>query len=220
MKLFRSIITISAAMLLAACTMTVRNDVSSFHHLPAPTGESVAIVPMSLSVKSDSLEFQEYAELISRQLVMLGYTVAESKEEAELIVELGYQVKRERNNYRAPFNFSYAMYDPRYRYSYGFGYHNWYYWRQSAFFYNSFYDPFYGGFGRMHHTRPLNNRQLMLDIRSATGDKLYEGRVESLGTSRALAKVMPYMVEAMFTSFPGESGEVKQVVVREEEKSQ
>lgn len=213
MTLIHRIMTFSTIILLSACSMTVRNDVSSFHHMPAPNGESVAIVPLSLSQDADSLEFQDYASLVRKQLTMLGYTVA-SKKDADLLVELGYNVKRERNSRRGPFERNFNVFDPWY--GAGYGYYNWYYWRRNGFFYNSFYDPFYGPWRTSHRAQALYSRNILLDIRTSTGEKIYEGRVESMGSSKALPKVMPYMIEAMFTNFPGESGEVKQIVIRED----
>lgn len=213
MTLMHRIMTFSTIVLLSACSMTVRNDVSSFHHMPTPNGESVAIVPLSLSQDAESLEFQDYASLVRKQLTMLGYTVA-SKKDADLLVELGYSVKRERNNRQRPFERNFGVFDPWY--GAGYGYYNWYYWRRNAFFYNSFYDPFYGSSHMGHRTHPQYSRNLLLDIRTSTGEKIYEGRAESMGSSKSLPKVMPYMIEAMFTNFPGESGDVKQIVIRED----
>ena len=213
MTLIHRIMTYSTILLLSACSMTVRNDVSSFHHMTAPNGESVAIIPMSLSQDAESLEFQDYAALVRKQLTMLGYTAA-SKEDADLFVELGYSVKRERNSRRGAFERNFGVFDPWY--GAGYGYYNWYYWRSNAFFYNSFYSPFYGPWGMSHRAQTQHSRTLLLDIRTSTGEKIYEGHVESIGNSRSLSKVMPYMIEAMFTNFPGESGEVKQIVVRED----
>lgn len=216
MTLIHRIMTFSTIVLLSACSMTVRNDVSSFHHMAAPNGESVAIVPMSLSQDADSLEFQDYANLVRKQLTMLGYTVA-SKEDADLFVELGYNVKRERNSRRGSFERAFDGFSPWY--GAGYGYYNWYYWRRNAFFYNSFYDPFYGSWGMRHRAHTLHSRNLLLDIRTSSGEKVYEGHVQSTGSSRSLSRVMPYMIEAMFTNFPGESGEVKQIVIREEKEN-
>ncbi len=212
MTLIRHIIVFGTIALLSACSMSVRNDVSSFHHMAAPNGESVAIIPLSLSQDAESLEFQDYANLVRKQLTMLGYTIA-SKEEADLFVELGYNVKRERASRRGSFKRSFDAFDPWY--GAGYGHYNWYYWRRNAFFYNGFYDPFYGPWRTNHTHHIMHSRNLMLDIRTSTGEKVYEGRVESIGSSKSLPKVMPYMIEAMFTNFPGESGEVKQIVVRE-----
>lgn len=215
MKFLHGLITFSTILLLSACSMSVRNDVSSFHHMTAPNGETITIIPMSLSQDADSLEFQDYANLVGKQLIMLGYVIADGTD-ADLIVELGYMVKRERSSRRNYFNRGFNVFDPWY--GSGYGYYNWYYWRHNAFFYNNFYDPFYGPWGRGMNDRVMHNRHLMLDIRKAGGEKVFEGRVESLGQSKALPKIMPYMIEAMFTNFPGESGEVKQVVIREEPK--
>lgn len=215
-QIAKNLITLSALVFLSACSISVRGDVSSFHYLPEPSGESIAIVPMSLSQQADSLEFQEYAGQVRRQLVMLGYTTA-SKEDADLIVELGYGAKRERGSRRSPFRMgmSFGYNDPWY--GYGYGYYNWYYWRHNAFFYSNYYDPFYRPWGHNNFDQRLYAREFKLDIREAGGDKIFEGRVESLGRTKNLPKVIPLMIEAMFVDFPGESGAVKQVVVREEE---
>ena len=47
---------------------------------------------------------------------------------------------------------------------------------------------------------------------------LFEGRVESVGKDNRLADVMPYLVQAMFTDFPGTSGVTKQVTINEPSK--
>lgn len=214
MTLIHRIMTFSTIVLLSACSMTVRNDVSSFHHMAAPNGESVAIIPLSLSQDAESLEFQDYANLVRKQLTILGYTVT-SKEDADLLVELGYNVRRERNSRRMPFGSRFDRFSPWY--GAGYGYYNWYNWRRNAFFYNGFYDPFYSPWRMDHRSHTQHSRNLMLDIRTSSGEKIYEGHVESIGSSRSLSRVMPYMIEAMFTNFPGESGEVKQIVVREDQ---
>jgi hypothetical protein len=42
---------------------------------------------------------------------------------------------------------------------------------------------------------------------------LFEGRVQSTGREREIARVMPYMITAMFNNFPGESGVTKVVTI-------
>jgi len=212
MKIMRHAIAISTILLLSACSMTVRNNVSSFHKMAAPNGEAVAIIPMSLSQDPESLEFQEYSNLVRKQLTMLGYTVA-NVDEADLIAELGYNVKRDRKKHISAFSGRYGFFDPWY----SSGYYNWYHWRRSAFLFSHYYDPFYSPRGVHNMNRTEHMRKLMLDIRKSGGEKIFEGRVESIGQSRSLPKVLPYMIEAMFTSFPGNSGEVKQIIIREEQ---
>ena len=215
MKLFRHLMTLGTLMLLSACAMTIRNDVTSFHHMPAPAGEAVAIIPMNLALDPDDLEFKEYAALVSKQLVMLGYSIT-SKQDADLIFELGYAVKRDSDRRRDLFRRDlFGVYDPWS--SYGYGYYNWYYWRHNSLFYR-YHDPFYGPWGRGYAGRIMYNRNLMLDVRTTEGDKIYQGRVESLGSTRSLVRVMPLMIEAMFVDFPGESNAVKRIVIREDDK--
>jgi hypothetical protein len=59
------------------------------------------------------------------------------------------------------------------------------------------------------------NRLLKMVIRpnSDKGQNLYEGEVKSLGRNSNLHEVMPYLVEAFFTNFPGESGSSERVSV-------
>jgi len=42
---------------------------------------------------------------------------------------------------------------------------------------------------------------------------VFEGRVESVGRDKRLPEVMPYLVEALFTDFPGESGVTREIKV-------
>ena len=56
-------------------------------------------------------------------------------------------------------------------------------------------------------------RRLRFQIWHADGKLLFEGRVQSVGREREIARVMPYLVIAMFTNYPGESGVIKMVTV-------
>ena len=48
---------------------------------------------------------------------------------------------------------------------------------------------------------------------SEGGRKLYEGTVESVGKDNRLPEVMPYLIQSMFTEFPGQSGTTKHVKI-------
>jgi hypothetical protein len=47
---------------------------------------------------------------------------------------------------------------------------------------------------------------------------LFEGTVESSGRSKNLAKLMPHMVQALFTNFPGVSGTTDKIVIELDKK--
>ncbi|MCH8684019.1 DUF4136 domain-containing protein [Pedomonas mirosovicensis] len=99
-----------------------------------------------------------------------------------------------------------------------------YSWRYRAFYPWGWgaYDPFWGGpFNDTEvYSYTVYTRTLSMDIvRPGTGGKdagavpLFEGRVESVGKDNRLPEVMPYLVQAMFTDFPGTSGVTKQVKI-------
>lgn len=60
------------------------------------------------------------------------------------------------------------------------------------------------------YTRLLRVR--MID--KSQGDVVYEARALSEGPTQEISTIMPYLVEAIFREFPGESGSTKVVEVR------
>ena len=47
-----------------------------------------------------------------------------------------------------------------------------------------------------------------------TGKVLFEGQASSVGRDRELPKVMPVLIEAMFTNFPGQNGATERVKIK------
>lgn len=196
-------------LLLAACASQIKSDVARFHRMPAPQGETFRVVA-SDPKKQDSLEFATYAQYVASEMVKQGYRQAEPAASASMEVRIDYGVSTGREKIAtrpgvgryAPYYYSWHH---RAFYPYGWG----------------FYDPFWGG----PHSEPevysytVYTRQLTMDIvRPGAGEgqgavPLFEGRVESVGKDNRLPEVMPYLVQAMFTDFPGTSGVTKQVVI-------
>jgi len=87
------------------------------------------------------------------------------------------------------------------------------------FYYGHFHDPFYYGFyddwRPEVYTYTVYNRLLRMNIVSADDEQkvVFEGRVQSIGREREIARVMPYLITAMFSNFPGESGVTKVVTI-------
>ena len=52
--------------------------------------------------------------------------------------------------------------------------------------------------------------------RAADNVRLFEGKAEALSTSNRLQYLVPNLVEAMFTDFPGNSGETVRISVAPE----
>lgn len=199
--------------LISACNSTFKSNVSRFHELPQPQGESVVIVA-SDPAKNTSLEFASYANIVGGYLAKQGYVPA-GDGKPDLIVELDYSVDDGKVMVRStPSHFSFG-----YGYASGFYpyYSPWYrpYWRHG--YYGRYgYSPFWFD----HHERNVRSyvnytRKLMLTIRpNKDGVKnIFEGTVESRGRNNKLPELMPHMVQAMFTNFPGTNGTTDKVVI-------
>ncbi len=52
--------------------------------------------------------------------------------------------------------------------------------------------------------------------RAATGERLFEGEAQAVSTSNRLQYLVPNLVEAMFTDFPGNSGETVRISIAPE----
>lgn len=197
---------VAALLTLSACATPFQSKVSRFQQMPAPTGQSFAIQPAD-AAKSGSLEFSQYASLVSAKLVAQGYQPAPSAEAATLVVDLDYGINdgREKIDTRP----GTGMYGP-----WGWGpYYSRNWWR-----YGGWYDPFWGPWGWGYepevYSYTVYNSFLSMQItRTGTGDRVFEGRAEAQTRTDDLTTLVPNLVEAMFTNFPGRSGETVQVKI-------
>ncbi|MGB3721462.1 MAG: DUF4136 domain-containing protein [Pacificimonas sp.] len=212
MKLLQTAIVSGALMLTSACATGFSADVSRFQNLPAPQGESYAIVAMDSEDDTRSLEFQNYARYVAAQMNAQGYTEVADKDDASLIVSLDYGVNdgRERIATRPGTRFGYGWGSPFYG-AYG--------WRRRALF----YDPFFygGGFGRGFgggfdnevYSYTVYGSYLDMNITRPDGEPVFEGRAEANSRDDNLPELVPNLVTAMFTDFPGMSGKTVRVKV-------
>lgn len=188
---------------LSACN-SFYSDVTTFHKLPQPAGEKVSIVPIDPD-KEGSLEFAAYAAEVGQELAKLGYVPAKDAE-PDLVVGLDYTINdgREKISVRNGFDvrISNRGYWGRY-FGYGF-------WHR--------YDPFFdrGLINDELTARTVYKATLNVEFRQLDGKKLYEGRAESENRDSSLPVVVPKLVEALFQSFPGPSGQTVRVVVEED----
>jgi len=197
---------------LAACATPFNADVSRFQtQLPAPQGQTFAVVADDPTL-AGGLEFSQYADLVSSEMARLGYTPS-SPESANLLVRFDYGVDKGRERvrtsglHRDPFFspwYGYRPYYSRFRYS-GWGY--------------GWYDPFfYDGPEATSYTVYTSGIDLKID-RRADGERLFEGKAEAVSTSNRLQYLVPNLVEAMFTDFPGQSGETVRISIAPEKKT-
>lgn len=215
-----------ALVALAGCTTAApfRANVSRFQaQLPAPQGQSFAIKAAD-AANDGGIEFSQYAGLVSAEMQKLGYVAAAQGAPADLTVKLGYGVdkgKERRVVHQDPF------YDPFWGYGRGFYGHPYggYGRRGGLRYMNGWYDPFlfgghgfgYGGYDVSNYTVYTSGLDLKIE-KSATGERLFEGKAEAKSRSDRLPYLVPNLVAAMFTDFPGNSGETVRISVAPEPK--
>jgi hypothetical protein len=208
---------------LAACATPFKADVSRFQtQLPAPAGQTFTVVADDPAL-AGGLEFSQYARYVADNMARLGYTPAAPGQGADLIVRFDYGIDGGRERVRST-GFYDPFYDPWFGYSrfgYGrFGYHRpfrysrlGYYGRPWGY---GFYDPWFGGPDVVSYTVYTSGIEMKID-RAATGERLFEGKAQALSTSNRLQYLVPNLVEAMFTDFPGNSGETVRISVAPED---
>jgi hypothetical protein len=213
MTIARRILSVAApfALLgLTACATGFPAQVERFQAMPAPAGQSF-VVQAADRDKAGSLEFAQYADLVRRGLVAEGYSEASSPAQATMVATLDYGVDNGRERVEAtpdpfgpPFGFGHPYYS---RFGY-FGY------RRSPFFWGWDYPfPAYDVRSYTVYTSFLD-----LDIRrTADGQSLFEGHAQARSGTNALPVLVPNLVEAMFTGFPGNSGETLRITVMPEQ---
>lgn len=196
--------------LLAACASTFPAQVARFQQLPAPTGQSFVIQAKD-PAKNGSLEFATYANLVRERLVAQGYQPAANAQAATLVVNLDYGVSngRERVATRPGFGsrFGYGYFGSPFGYGYPYYVGRRY---RSPFFYGSFYDPFWGSAFDSPEVYSYTVYSSFVDMkiaRSGSNESVFEGRAEANTRSDDLTRLVPNLVTAMFTNFPGRSGE-------------
>ena len=221
-KIPSKIVAVAAATLalgtLSACaTPGFRADVSRFQAMPAPQGQTFTIVAQNEADRG-GLEFSHYAGLVSQEMTRLGYRPAAAGEQPELTLSMQYGV----DNGRETVVSTPGSYDPFW--GSGWGYRGG--WGRPAIirtphgyrYVRGFYDPFLFGprFGDYGDVRSYTVYTSGLDLtisRTATGERLFEGSAEAVSRSNDLTQLVPNLVGAMFTGFPGNSGEKVRITV-------
>lgn len=204
---FRTVAALGLALAgLSGCATGFNAQVARFQQLPPAQGQSFTIAAEDPR-KAGGLEFQHYAELVSQQMVRYGYRPAADPASAQLVVRVDYDVDQGRERVRpamiAGDPFFYGPYRGwRGRYGWGFN------------------DPWLygaGGFNSVEsYTVYASELKVRID-RAGTGTAVFEGTARAQSLSNRLTYIVPNLVDAMFTNFPGNSGEEIKVTVPPEQ---
>ena len=209
MKSFtRLALPVALAIGLSACSTPFKADVSRFAvPLPAPQGQSFAVVAEDPKL-AGGLEFATYANAVAEELTQIGYTRAASPETADMLVRFDYKVDGGRERVRTDFNGVGAFGGPWGRWG------GWGGWGGGWGF--GFNDPFFGGPEVRSYTIYTSGVDVKID-RRVDGQRLFEGKAEAVSRSNRLPRLVPNLVDALFTGFPGNSGETVRISIKPED---
>lgn len=200
---------------LSACADTLDTRVTRFQsQLPAPQGQTFAVVADDPSL-AGGIEFGQYAKLVAGELTKKGYTEAVNPDAANLIVRFSYGVDKGRVHVRST-----GMRDPFWGpwYGPGFGRRGFYGGWGGGFYGRGWgygwYDPWFDQ-GVESYTVYTSGISVKIDDKSAN-KRVFEGKAEAASASNRLTWLVPNLVEAFFTGFPGNSGETLRITVAPE----
>lgn len=215
-KLFSALAPLSL-LALGACATPFKADVARFQQLPQPAGQTFFVQSGDQGMQG-GLEFQTYAQLVAQRLNQQGYRQADSRANAELVVELDYGVDGGREKIVSrPEPFWGGGWGGWGGWGYGRG--GWGGWgRPWAYGWN---DPFWGpGWGsawgggtRIDSYTYYTSFLDMRISRRADGQRLFEGHAKARSQNDRLTELVPNLIDAMFTEFPGRSGEEIRITI-------
>ena len=215
-----------SALALNACATGFPAQVSRYQAMPAPQGQSFFVVAAN-PANNGGLEFTQYATIVAQAMQAQGYAPAASPQSATMLVAVNYGVDQgqqeivhdpfDRGFYGSSFG---SYYDPFFRRGYyGRPYYSRFggYGRRSPFVYG-WGDPFWGSsFGSpLGGTRSYTVYKSFLDVdirRRVDNAGLFEGRAQARSQTDDLRALVPNLIEAMFTGFPGRNGERVKITV-------
>lgn len=208
MSVRRSLLALAAPVALLAlggCATPFRADVSRFQMMPAPEGQTFLVQAADPQMQG-GLEFSHYAQQVAGRLIQQGYHQVESGKPT-MIVNLDYGIDNGHEKVVTTPGFG------------GYGYGGFGGWGYGGFGGRGFYgrgwgygwgDPFWYqpfGYPEVNSYTYYVSHLVMRINRTEDGKVLFEGRARARSTTDSLPVVVPNLIDAMFTGFPGRSGE-------------
>ena len=203
-----------AVLALSACATPFQANVSRFQAMPAAQGQTYAIRSDNPRLEG-GLEFQNYANLVAQRLNSFGYTRASSPASANLVVSLDYGVDRGREKVRSVpgSGFGYGGFGHYGGFGYGGFGRPYYGFGRRAFMYG-FYDPFlFDDYNEVESYTVYSSQLDMKIARRGSGERVFEGTAKAMSMDDDLTTLVPNLIEAMFTGFPGNSGETVKITI-------
>jgi hypothetical protein len=189
---------------------TVTSTVTSFYTPGfAPSG-SIAVVAASEEIAA-SLEFAHYKPLLETKFSSIGYSIESDPRKAKHIAFLSYGIDDGKNQ---------TVSTPVYGVTGGGSTVTTGYIGATNFGATRYSMPSYGVVGSSSSNVTTYTRAIAIDIVKAESfssdnrpQKVYENRTKSIGTCSTVASIFKIMLDAIFSIFPGESGNTKDITV-------
>ena len=195
------LVAIASLALLAACSQPFEARVQSFQSMPPVQGQTFYVKPANES-RQGSLEFAAYAALVGTELQKHGFRPASSAESADVLVMMDFSAGpgRERIATRPSMNSSWGWYGPGWGWGWP-GYRS--AWGVGGGWGSPWGSPWGGQEVYSFTVYPAYVHVAMM--RTADKVPLFEGRAETTTRTNDLPSIMPNLVTALFTDFPGAS---------------
>jgi len=227
---------------LGGCAAGLPTQVSRYQAMPAPAGQTFYVVPAEggqptlefnryAALVAQHLQAKGYtpagAPQLANMVVRLDYGVDEGTREQTIdpFARSRYGYGRYGDPFYGGYDPFYRGYDPFYRGYYGRPIYSRYggYWGARSPFYYGWDDPFwysspYAGYGPGFRdpirSYTVYKSYLDLDIvRKGDNAPLFQGKAKARSQTDEAGVLIPNLIEAMFTNFPGRSGETVKITV-------
>ena len=197
-----------ALLAVSGCASNFTAHVSRFQQLPAPQGQTFRIEPTDARDRG-GLEFATYANAVSGHLAQVGYRPAVDGTTADMIVQVGYGIDQGQQKVTTSPSFDCGWG--------GWGGPGWGGWGG----WGGGWGRGWGGWGGPGwgwgwgggwgcpdvESYTVYTSYLGMTITRADGQRLFEGRARAHSATDDMTQIVPNLIDAMFTGFPGNSGQ-------------
>lgn len=197
--------------MLSGCMRFVRTTTTTFHGQGHEQRGSVFVAAANAEV-DNSLEFSHYKSRVEQKLSTVGYTISDDPKKADFIALIAYGIDNGKTSIVSTPIFGQTGGGTTYSSGTVYGYGG-----SASYSGSSYTMPTYGIVGTSTSSQTNFTRAIALDIVDAKSIdsgkpvKVYEMRARSTGSCSSINAVFDSILEAMFKSFPGESGKSQTV---------
>ncbi|MFQ5534788.1 MAG: DUF4136 domain-containing protein [Sphingomonadales bacterium] len=180
-------------LLAAGCATQITSEVTRFHALSRPAGETVQIVHVDPK-QNGSLEFDRFAQMIGDRFGKIGFRPAPPGEAPDIVARVGYSMTSgpASDPDKTGLHGSVGI---------GVGSHG-----------SGVNVGLSGPLGSAEPTVRSYIRSLdLVMVRQSDSSILFEGHATSSGRTGNLTEIVPFLIDAMFDGFPGEHGKTVKV---------